>query len=98
MFHLNLILFILLLLSINKIYLESFVNYRNIQFLPYNIKYYKRDINIKPKYNLRPGYNDMNLKFKNKKNHIYSNKYCNEKPYCYPCNGWKFFNHPICKV
>tara|TARA_Y100000385_G_scaffold219240_1_gene228617 strand:- start:196 stop:492 length:297 start_codon:yes stop_codon:yes gene_type:complete len=97
MFYLNLIIFILILVIINKIYIESFTNYRNIQFLPFNLKNYRNKKNIKPKYDLSPGFNDINYKFKNKKNNFLSNNYCKEKPQCYPCNGWKFYGHPICE-
>jgi len=91
------ILFFIIFISFISVGKESFKNYRNINFLPFNIKNYKSKKNIKPKYDLSPGFNDINYKFKNKKNIVLSNNYCEEKPQCYPCNGWQFYGHPICE-
>ena len=98
MLNLFIIIFIFILIMVfNKKYNENFINYRNINFLPFNLKNYSKSKNLKPKYNLSPGFNDINYKFKNKKNIYYSNNFCDEKPLCYPCSGWKFYSHPICE-
>lgn len=100
------VMIFILILMIAMFYRNNMIenfeyNYRTVDFLPYDTKYFKKNRDI-PQVPLMPGYEEIDYINQKDKYLVFPstdkthNKFCSKNPLCYPCPGWKFLDGPMC--